>query len=94
MFQAPDLYNSINECQKRDSLIALETYKHWLGDSSGQRILDVGSGSGNVTMEILLPRLSKHFISLVSIYCSFSDKYCNYLTPLCEIKGQVNCLRR
>lgn len=70
MFQTPDLYNSSNECHRKDALIILETYKHWLGDTSGQHILDVGSGSGNVTMEILVPRLSKHFISLVSNYFS------------------------
>ena len=66
MFKKAVLYGTSNSLQKRDAQQAVDKFFHLLSWQEGERILDVGSGAGNVTTEILAPRLPPDFKHLVS----------------------------
>lgn len=66
MFKKANLYNNGNSIQRQDANRTLARYLHMLRWREGERILDVGSGSGNVTTEVLLPYLPNNFKHLVS----------------------------
>lgn len=63
----PELYTKSNALQKRDVKEILEQYSNlfkWKNDGS-ESFIDIGCGSGDVTMEILLPLLPKNIKSLI-----------------------------
>lgn len=67
MFKKAGLYNNGNSIQRQDASRVLARHSHMLRWRDNERILDVGSGSGNVTTEVLLPYLPKNFKHLVGI---------------------------
>lgn len=54
-----ELYSSANGMQKRDAEEVISEFCDKLKWSEDARVLDIGCGSGEVTAEILLPRLPK-----------------------------------
>jgi juvenile hormone-III synthase len=61
------LYKKSNALQRRDAKKVLEEFGHliqWNGDDS---VLDVGCGSGDVTVDFVLPRLPDNFNRLIGV---------------------------
>ena len=65
MHNAP-LYASSNQMQRRDASLALAAHVPKMKWSKGERILDVGCGSGDVTASLLAPALPSD-ISLLKV---------------------------
>lgn len=59
------LYSTSNSLQKNDAIYVIENYFHLLKWGNNENILDVGSGDGGVTLELLLPKLPNNFNQLV-----------------------------
>lgn len=74
----PELYSTSNDLQKSGTVQVLENYVRLMRwkKSGREKILDVGCGSGDVTMDILLPFLPKDFDKLVG--CDSSEEMVNY----------------
>lgn len=65
----PELYRQVNRIQRRDAQEALEEFADsikWRSDGCDS-VLDAGCGSGDVTVDILLPILPRNFHRLVGI---------------------------
>lgn len=65
----PELYRQVNKIQRRDAQEALEEFADsikWRSDGCDS-VLDAGCGSGDVTLDILLPILPRNFHRLVGI---------------------------
>lgn len=65
----PELYAQVNKIQRRDAQVMIEEFADkikWRLDGNDS-ILDAGCGSGDVTVDILLPILPKNFQRLVGI---------------------------
>lgn len=65
----PELYAQVNQIQRRDAQKMLEEFADkikWRSDGNDS-ILDAGCGSGDVTVDLLLPILPKNFQRLVGI---------------------------
>jgi juvenile hormone acid methyltransferase len=60
------LYSQYNDLQKSDAKFALDNFFQTITFQNEDNILDVGSGDGAVTLELLLPRL-KRFKKLVGV---------------------------
>ena len=69
MFSNANLYNSSNTAPQEEAKRALDKFVHLMMWKEGETILDAGSGSGNVTTDILAPRLPEDFKKLVSLHC-------------------------
>lgn len=65
----PELYTQVNKIQRRDAQEMLEDFAGKIGWrlDGNDSILDAGCGSGDVTVDILLPVLPKNFHRLVGI---------------------------
>lgn len=63
----PKLYCSANNLQRRDAKDVIDEYLHLIRwkPSGTDTILDVGCGSGDITWDLLVPRLPKSFQKLV-----------------------------
>jgi juvenile hormone acid methyltransferase len=61
----PKLYASCNDLSIRDSGKVISEYINSMSWKPGDRVLDMGCGPGNVTTEVLLPRLPADFGLLV-----------------------------
>lgn len=73
-----ELYAKSNSFQRVISLKVFEEFAHllqWQEDGSDS-ILDVGCGSGDVTMDLILPQLPSNFRRLIG--CDISDEMIKY----------------
>jgi juvenile hormone acid methyltransferase len=61
----PQLFASVNELPRRDVTRVLSKYINKMSWKTGDQVLDVGCGPGNVTTEVLMPRLPSDFGLLV-----------------------------
>ena len=61
----PKLYASSNALTVRDVTKVLSEYIKSMSWKTGDRVLDLGCGPGNVTTEVLMPRLPEDFGVLV-----------------------------
>ena len=61
----PKLYASSNALTVRDVTKVLSEYIKSMSWKTGDRVLDLGCGPGNVTTEVLMPRLPEDFGLLV-----------------------------
>ncbi|XP_061389669.1 juvenile hormone acid O-methyltransferase-like, partial [Musca vetustissima] len=63
----PDLYHEANEVQRHDSAeIFREYFKQFQWRYDGQdSLIDIGSGSGNVLMDLIYPNMPKNFERIV-----------------------------
>ena len=66
VYVKPELYDSSNKLHLRDAKEALDKYSHLLRCKEGERVLDVGCGTGNVTTNVLAPYLAPDYKLLVS----------------------------
>ena len=66
IYRLPAQYDGTNEVTLRDAKQALDKYFKILEWKKGEIILDVGSGSGNVTTRVLAPYLPADHKQLVS----------------------------
>ena len=55
--QDPALYASANALQRRDAAVVLAAALPAMTWQAGERVLDVGSGSGEVTATLLVPAI-------------------------------------
>lgn len=64
----PKLYNRANQVQRRDAKLLIEEFGKLLQwrRGGGDRILDVGCGSGDVTMDFLVNILPRDYEQLVA----------------------------
>lgn len=62
------LYSSANGMQKKDAMEILTEFQNKIKWQSGMKILDVGCGSGEVTIEIILPHLPKGKLFLIAYF--------------------------
>lgn len=71
-------YSNSNNCQKIGANYALKNFFHLLNwkEDVREKILDVGSGSGEVTVDILAPLLPKNLVSLLG--CDISQEMVDY----------------
>lgn len=76
MFEDPDHYNDCNEFTIRTAQDVLNEYRQYIQFGENDLIMDLGSGSGNVTAEVLLPVIPHPNFRLVSVnICGFSKHY-------------------
>ena len=61
----PKLYASCNELSTRESGKVISEYINSMSWKPGDRVLDMGCGPGNVTTEVLMPRLPADFGLLI-----------------------------
>lgn len=64
------LYNKANPLQKRDAQQIINEFSHLVKRKSEEidlNLLDVGCGSGDVLVEILLPALKNNFTEVVGV---------------------------
>jgi len=61
----PKLYASCNDFSIRESGKSISEYINSMSWKPGDRVLDLGCGPGNVTTEVLMPRLPADFGLLV-----------------------------
>ncbi|XP_017773968.1 PREDICTED: juvenile hormone acid O-methyltransferase-like [Nicrophorus vespilloides] len=61
------LYSKYHSMQTKDVNFVLENYIKTIKWKSSESILDVGSGSGEVTMQLLAPVLPHDFEKLVGL---------------------------
>ena len=57
VYRSPALYDANNLPLLRDAKLSLDKYSDLLRWKEGERIVDIGCGTGNVTMQVLEPRL-------------------------------------
>lgn len=67
MFKKPELYTESNSNQKQDVIDSLKHFKKYFTWKEKECILDIGSGCGKITSELLLPLLPDSFECLVSM---------------------------
>lgn len=67
MFEDASEFNDTNIFPRRSATMALEEYNRLIHYGEKELILDIGSGSGNVTQEILLPYIPHPNFRLVSL---------------------------
>jgi juvenile hormone acid methyltransferase len=60
-----ELYASCHDLQTRDATKVLSEYINAMSWKTGDRVLDLGCGPGNVTSQVLMPRLPADFGLLV-----------------------------
>lgn len=63
----PELYNRANQVQRHDAKLLIQEFGsrfHWQLDR-GDRIMDIGCGSGDVTIDFLEPLLPPNYEKLV-----------------------------
>ncbi|XP_075150989.1 juvenile hormone acid O-methyltransferase-like [Haematobia irritans] len=63
----PDLYQRANEVQRHDAETVIKEYTsmlQWLPEG-GDTFIDLGSGSGDVLMDVVYPRMPKNFQRIV-----------------------------
>lgn len=78
MYTNAALYNCSSNINKKRAEQVLEKFFHLLTWKEGERIVDAGSGSGNVTTQILAPKLPEDFKELVGLDISeHMVKYAN-----------------
>jgi juvenile hormone-III synthase len=61
------LYKKSNALQRRDAKKVLEEFAHLIQWNGGDSVLDVGCGSGDVTVDFVLPQLPDTFSRLVGV---------------------------
>ncbi|XP_063708340.1 juvenile hormone acid O-methyltransferase [Culicoides brevitarsis] len=59
------LYQRSNNLQREDTKLVLDEYSSLLKFNGSDTIMDVGCGSGDVTIDLLLPRIPPSFTKLV-----------------------------
>lgn len=66
VYTKPAQYNAVNTLQLRDAKLSLDKYFHMLRWKKEERVTDIGCGTGNVTTQVLLPRLPADYKLLVT----------------------------
>lgn len=61
----PDLYQKCNALTKKDALECLETYAKKINWRTNDSAIDLGSGDGSVTTEVLKKFLPSNYMKLV-----------------------------
>ncbi|CAO1396131.1 unnamed protein product [Diamesa serratosioi] len=64
-----NLYHKSNTLQKRDTKQILDEFSHllnWRYDGTDS-LLDIGSGTGDVLVELIIPRMPKNFAKVVGV---------------------------
>lgn len=61
----PKLYQESSGAQKRDAEILIDEFKEIFEKFHDARHLDIGTGSGDVLVEILIPHLKQNFSEIV-----------------------------
>jgi juvenile hormone-III synthase len=64
------LYKQSNFAQRQTAFEVLDEFSHYFNWSINGKLLDIGTGSGDVLVEIVVPRLPKH----VKVYGSDVSK--------------------
>lgn len=59
------LYHRSNECQRVDTQLVLDEYLPVIKWNKHAKVMDVGCGTGDVTIDLLFPVLPKTFIELI-----------------------------
>lgn len=62
------LYKTANELQRTDNKLVLDEFKHtikWRG--FGDSLLDIGCGSGDVTVDMILPLMPSNYSLLMGV---------------------------
>jgi juvenile hormone acid methyltransferase len=67
MFTEAQLYSESSGPQQRKAAKMLIKYHSWLSWKENEAVLDIGSGPGNITEELLLPFLPQSIKYLVCI---------------------------
>ena len=81
----PKIYKRANLLQKRDAeMIMSEFMEHFVESSNKKTLLDVGCGSGDVLVDIIIPKLPESFIEIVGV--DISDEMIKYAHQSYETK--------
>ncbi|KAL1139067.1 hypothetical protein AAG570_009128 [Ranatra chinensis] len=84
MFTDAKLYAEASGPQQKKAYKMLLDYSHWLQWSEGERVLDIGSGPGNITEKLLLPFLADDIDCLVGV--DKSEEMVRYARGACTDK--------
>lgn len=72
----PQLYSKYSDLQKTDNTYVLEKFLDTSRFKDEDRILDVGCGDGNFSVECLIPKLPQNFKNFVA--CDVSEKMLDF----------------
>lgn len=78
------LYQRANPMQRNDAKLMMDTFSHrfrWRPDGRDS-LLDIGCGSGDVTVDFILPALPPKFSRLVGV--DISDGMLNHARQMCQ----------
>lgn len=72
VYTNPAQYDRSNFILLRDTNRSLEKYSYLLRWKEGERVVDIGCGTDNVTTQVLLPHLCTDYKLLArSVYCKY-----------------------
>lgn len=61
------LYKTANELQRTDNKMVLSEFKHALKWKGNDTLLDIGCGSGDVTVDMILPLMPSNYSLLMGV---------------------------
>ncbi|RZC33710.1 uncharacterized protein BDFB_004499 [Asbolus verrucosus] len=85
------LYSKYNGLQKNDASFVIDNYLRLIQWHNNENILDVGSGDGDVILELLLPKLPKNFNKFVGT--DISEEMVQFAKSKCNNNSKIDFLR-
>lgn len=89
------LYSRANELQRCDAKMVLEEFGGLLKWKEGDSLLDIGSGSGDVTVELVLAKMPRDYKLVMGMDISermvsyAREKYCSQHLDLKFVQGNI-----